>query len=442
MAVSDRVLRNIESEPIFGLLSATSPHFHLLYYCLFRGSCSIRVFMRYVVYIYVSLLLLLTGCNNRLPENAAALFGTWFIHPTFQNRTAVEELALSAEGVDSLVQVIRSRTLLSGPATVQLRDENHTRYTVGYDTPDSFSFDSTYPLIIYLHGGVGTLKNTKGEKAYLMFSDLQDSMPLFLASPSANRQAPWWSEAGLNRILQTLRFMSLHFPVDPQKVFLAGVSDGATGCYAAANTIAAPFAGFFSISGFGGMLPRLGMELYPANLMQRPIYDIHAGKDRLYPIEMVNGFLDQLERNGVAIKRKVYPEEQHGFDYRSEEYDTLTALIRRWSKPQRASVKWHFLPGYPARPDNLLSWRVQQNEKASCSAFWRNDSLHISTDNLKSVGVISPISERRKITVKTEDFSMSISPAHESNQLLMDKMQHFCFPNINRKNCYRIELNI
>jgi hypothetical protein len=41
--------------------------------------------------------------------------------------------------------------------------------------------------------------------------------------------------------------------------------------------------------------------------MQRPIYNVNAGRDRLYPIDMVEKFLDAMEREGVGVMRRTYP---------------------------------------------------------------------------------------------------------------------------------------
>jgi dienelactone hydrolase len=186
--------------------------------------------------------------------------------------------------------------------------------------------------MVYLHGGIGTQLNTKGEAAYLMLSPLSDSMPLFLASPSANRFSPWWSECGHERILQTVRYMTLNYPVDPDRIILAGVSDGATGCYAVANKTSTPFAGFIAISGFGGLLPQLGIKLDPSNLARRPIYNINADGDHLYPVDAVNQFLDWCDAQGLDIQRKIYAGEKHGFDYRDREFCTIAAIVRNWRK--------------------------------------------------------------------------------------------------------------
>ena len=320
------------------------------------------------------------ACGITTGEPATApLFEQWFVTAGGAPPTALRQARRSA--LDSLRDAIR-RSRGPGNGSVVLTDTSGTAYTMGFGTPTAYRNDSTYPLIIYLHGGTGAARSDKGEHAWEMLGILSDSMQLFFASPSAGRDAFWWSPTGLSRILQTLRYMSLHYPVNPRKVFLAGVSDGATGCWAAANTIAAPFAGFIAISGFGGMLPQLGMELRPENLMQRPIYDINAGRDRLYPLAAVNSFLDRLEQQGVGIRRKVYPDEEHGFDYRDRERSTLCSLVRTWSLPAAGPVNWHAPRGYPFSVTGVVAARRSANGSFSLREYRRNDTVFLETAGL------------------------------------------------------------
>jgi hypothetical protein len=277
----------------------------------------------------------------------------------------------------------------AGTVRVWLMDSAGFSYRLGYSTPSEIRRDTTYPLIIYLHGGVGTERNDKGDSAFTMLSPLADTFKLFLASPSANRFVPWWSPSGLSRILQTLRFMTLHYPVNSRKVFLAGVSDGATGCYAAANTIPAPFAGFIAVSGFGGMLPALGMRLEPGNLKQRPIYNVNAGLDHIYPVEEVKGFVRLMQEQGVGITSRIYPEEKHGFDYRAKEMGSLANLVRTWSRPENTGISWAFVPEVPNLPDNCLSWTLS-SDNASVHAFWRRDTLVVRVKGVRSLTASFP----------------------------------------------------
>jgi len=218
--------------------------------------------------------------------------------------------------------------------SVVLSDSDGTPYTLGIGLPNRFERGRAYPLIVYLHGGIGTEVSDKGARAWEMLGGLRDCVDVLLASPSGNRFAPWWTPRGMSRVARAVEYMGVMYAVDSAKVFLAGVSDGATGCYAVASTPSAsrPFAGFFAISGFGGMLPDLGVRLSPENMRGRPIYNIQGGQDKLYPITLVNGFIDYLQKNGVPVTSKVYPEEGHGFDYREQEFQELARLIGEWAR--------------------------------------------------------------------------------------------------------------
>ena len=306
----------------------------------------------------------------------------WFLNPSSPADQMLRSCALDSIVLRNAIQETRRNSPL-GDIRVRLTDSTGSVYGLGYRTPASIRQDTTYPLIIYLHGGIGSERNDKGDSAFLMLESLADTFSLFLASPSANRYALWWSPVGLARILQTLRYMTLHYPINPDKVFLAGVSDGATGCYAAANTIAAPFAGFIAVSGFGGMLPSLGMQLVPANLMQRPIYNINAGRDRIYPIDAVKQFIADLRAQGVGIIEKTYDEEEHGFDYRAKEMGTLAGYIRTWSRPQSPYTAWTIVPGVPNLLDHIIHWQTSGND-AFIRLMWSHDTLIVRSLGLAS----------------------------------------------------------
>ena len=217
---------------------------------------------------------------------------------------------------------------------VTVSDSDGTPYALGIGLPRRFDRNRAYPLIVYLHGGIGTEISTKGERAWEMLGGLRDSIDIILASPSGNRFAAWWSQRGMARIVHAVRYVSIMYDIDTNKIFLAGVSDGATGCYAVASALggSGPFAGFFAVSGYGGMLPNLGVQLSIDNLKARPIYNINGAKDHLYPIDAVNAFVAYLRESGVQITDKVYPNEDHGFDYKEREYSEFIQRIKEWSR--------------------------------------------------------------------------------------------------------------
>ena len=385
-------------------------------------------------------LFLLSSCQNPLPENIDSTFADWFINPGTEKKKLLLSYKLSGKVLDSLSTTIRSREIKTGKFSCTLFDQDGTEHRLGFATPGIIADNTLYPLIVYLHGGIGTKGNDKGESAYEMFRFLADTIDIFLASPSGNRTAPWWSRTGLERILRTVRYMTLHFPIDPNRIFLAGVSDGATSCYAAANAIPGPFAGFIAISGYGGMLNRLGIQLHPSNLMQRPIYNINAGKDRLYNPQAVKQFLDWLEQNGVFVKQKFYPDEEHGFEYREKETATLAEIINTWNRPHRETVAWTIVKEVSNYADNLLQWETCGNEKNHrITAYWQKDTLNVKTDGICSFTMISDRKVNGKLFYKTSKQEAGpLEPVTLTTSLYLDLMQNMCYPGIAEKTLFQI----
>jgi len=382
------------------------------------------------------------GCSEKpLPAASESEILDYFVNPSPRAR-----LKLAAERADSATIIAAFRSARNGFATgiqkAWLTDTAGSSYCLGYVTPAAIASDTTYPLIIYLHGGTGSPRNDKGDSAFRMLSDLADTFKLFIASPSANRDTPWWSAGGLYRILQALRFMSLHYPINPDKVFLAGVSDGATGCYAAANTIPAPFAGFIAVSGFGGMLPMVGMPIAPGNLKGRLIYNVNAGHDRIYPIENVEDFIHTLHDQGVSVLSKVYPDELHGFSYRHKEMGTLANMLRTWSKPLSRRISWTFIDGFPNCPDDILDCKTVSRE-AELVGFWSHDTLSLRWKGIDAVTLYFPtVTAPRKVVcnlLSDEGKTRTCSAAKLTWLESLDLMVHTGFPNFSRENVYRIK---
>ena len=406
----------------------------------------IRFLFQCIAPLSLAACVLLSGCHAQtaLPPHAADLYGRWFLNPS----PALADSLLSYRGFidkqDSIAlaaqQIYRGAC---GAKTTVLVDKFNASYTVGWKTPTQVRYDTAYPLIVYLHGGTGTELTTKGELAYAMLSSLADTFNLFLASPSANRYAPWWSPAGMSRILQTVRFMTLCYPINPDKIFLAGVSDGATGCYCAANTICDPFAGFIAISGYGGMLASLGITLNPGNLMQRPILNINAGRDRIYPLQQVLQFLSWLEQNGVSVEHREYPDEEHGFDYRQREYGNLAAIIRTWSRPEaRNSVSWEFTQGFPNVPSHCIGWELQNNASgAGINAYWNSDTLKVRAAGLAAATcAFSGMSKTSVFVSVNGSPARRLRPEKQDGQTLLALALHQLFPRVRPQAVFRIKI--
>jgi len=384
-------------------------------------------------------LLFNVSCEAQKPLQSSRL-AEWYINATDAALDSIKNYYASPKEFDSLINVIRT-TDKGSAGTFSLAMEPYN--ILGWKTPDTILPDTTYPLIVYLHGGTGCELPEKGIRAWDMLTPLADTFHIFLASPSADRNTPWWSAEGLKRIEQTVRFMTLHYPINPDKIFLAGVSDGATGCYAAANCINGPFAGFFAISGFGGMLPQTGMKLIPPNLSQRPIYNVNAGKDRIFPLTYVLQFIEWLKQNGVAVEHREYPDEEHGFDYRPKEFGTLAQYMRSWSHhPSSHTIRYTFLPGFPVNTDYIIDAILDSTiQSPTITANRSGDTITMATNGLRELLVSFPDKHNGMLYVINNGRACkAVKPQNMSAELTLKQMLHTCIFASGTTAIYRIRL--
>lgn len=395
---------------------------------------------RVLSFLFLLTAALCSGCLRQSPRPVPLeLFNDCFVNPSPEKLVRLRSGPADTAGLGAGLAALRKKSL-SGCLHEVLIDKAGFPYHLGFLTPAAVRADTAYPLVLYLHGGTGTERIDKGDSAFFMLRALADSCPLFLASPSANRYAPWWSDAGLLRILQSLRYMALHYPIDPAKVFLAGVSDGATGCWAAANSIPAPFAGFIAVSGFGGMLPALGMRLFPGNMANRPLYNVNAGRDRIYPLDQVQLFVAEMQQQGVPVTLKTYPDELHGFDYKEKEMATLAGIIRAWKRPETAGVSWTFMPGFPNLPDNLISWDTDPGN-AFIELSLQRDTATVRASGVRSCIWAPPGSLTRESIVCrfAEGRVRALKPVKKTWPCQVELLFNRCFPRPSGACFYRIK---
>jgi hypothetical protein len=176
------------------------------------------------------------------------------------------------------------------------------------------------------------------------------------------------------------------------------------------------------------MLPDFGIRLFPGNLMQRPIYSIQAGNDRLYPVLEVNRFLDQLEQEGVRIRRALYPDEEHGFEYRARETGALLEILRTWRRPDQ----WHIacfnvIPDIQ-RADNLITCQFP-GESGWVTAYRTSDTLHIQTSGI--VSCLLRMQDRPGSSIFytiNRKFQGKITIEKPSSRHYLEILSHSCYP--------------
>ena len=328
--------------------------------------------------------MIFAGCQaGPVHLNTAASADAWFVD------SASVSIRQKNFPIPDSLPVKPVSTAIAGIDTPVIRmtcPETGLQYSLGLRTPKGWDVSKKYPLIVYLHGGNVSDRDDKGSRAWDMYSFIADTIPVFVASPSANRYAPWWTAAGMERVLQAVRYMTLHYPIDPDRIILAGVSDGAAGCFLAAQTIPAPFAGFIAVSGYGGILTQFNIPIIPEDMQTRPFLVLNNGNDRIYPAVQTKDFAAQLKAAGVNLAFRMNDTALHGFDYKMLERDSICALIDRWRKPHVRNVIWAALPQLPICTDNIVTAKFDPAVQVPLiRAEFKGDVIELNSSGVNEV---------------------------------------------------------
>lgn len=188
----------------------------------------------------------------------------------------LKSLRVSNEEVKSILRNRRPESI--GTTGLQLNLEkslNGKSYPYALYVPTSAKMGDSYPLMIVLHGMGGSGNNTIPKWVDRLAEDF------IILCPSYPMGA-WWAQPAEDLVLQLIQEVQAKYPVDPNRVFLAGLSNGAIGAYMIGMFYPDRFAGIVPIA--SGITPRYMHFL--VNLKNTPIYIIQGVHDPVFPIQL------------------------------------------------------------------------------------------------------------------------------------------------------------
>ncbi len=159
--------------------------------------------------------------------------------------------------------------------------------------PKSHQADAkrTYPVLLFLHGAGGNLRF-----GFQQGLSLMEKEGFILACPTY-KNGDWWTPEGTAFALRVLDDISSKYRVDPKRVLIGGVSNGATGAWAVSQQHKKRFAGVISICGAFGGRPPTKPDPGP------PLYIVHGEKDVVIPAVLSRtAFAALKHRKGTVYK--------------------------------------------------------------------------------------------------------------------------------------------
>jgi predicted esterase len=271
---------------------------------------------------------------------------------------------------------------------IQVRGQTH-RY--GLYVPPSYRPTKDYALVICLHGA-GFTGDTYLERWQARLDD-----EYILACPTHPR-GTWWTRQAEELVLTTIRDVQARYRVDPDRVFLTGMSNGGVGTYLIGAHHAPLFAGLAPMAG------GLDDVLWPflENLRHTPVYVIHGARDQVMPVELSRSIALELTRLGYDF---VYREHDRihpmagGHFFPREELPELVAWFgthRRNPLPKSLTVV------RDATHLSSFGWvRIDATDRIAAFSESLTDSRDEATANRIYARLQAEILEPNRIEVRT-----------------------------------------
>lgn len=163
--------------------------------------------------------------------------------------------------------------------------------------------DEMSALLLFLHGGGEGGQDIKLVKKHGPPREIENgrSLPFYVASPRNPSQTQFWDDQMLIRLVDRLQH---DLELDPDRIYLAGMSRGAFGAWRLAIQNPDRFAALIAVCG-GGDLP------YLKRIRHLPIWCFHGLKDDVIPFSESERLVQELKELGNDVRFTVYPEADH-----------------------------------------------------------------------------------------------------------------------------------
>ena len=113
-------------------------------------------------------------------------------------------------------------------------------------------------------------------------------------------------DEGINKLANFIDYASANYPIDPEKLYLLGFSQGAIVSMTLAVTLGNKIKGIVALSGY---IPQFVKEEYMINVGNHlSVFISHGEFDQVLPYEWGKENVDYFTKLGVPITFKTYPE--------------------------------------------------------------------------------------------------------------------------------------
>jgi poly(3-hydroxybutyrate) depolymerase len=180
-----------------------------------------------------------------------------------------------------------------------------------YFVPPGYDGSQAYPLILFLHGSgergddnEAQLNNNANGAMRLLDDDNLALQPVFMIAPQCPADG-WWSGGTLLSAIGTIDQISTSYNIDPDRVYITGLSMGGMGTWSAVTAEPDRFAAAVPMSGSGDTNPAPSVAMLP-------FWFFHANDDGTVPVAGSDDLVAALRDAGGNVVYTRYDTGGHG----------------------------------------------------------------------------------------------------------------------------------
>ena len=226
-----------------------------------------------------------------------------------------------------------------------LTRENRDGVEHGYvvRVPESYDPAARYPAIVYLHGGVSRPKREDG--TWWRREERLARDDAIVVAPASWDESLWWQDSQIENLAGVLNDLKRTWNVDENRVYLIGISDGATGAFYHAMKATTPWAAFLPLNGhpvvLGNPASDVDGEMHVTNLRNKPLFIVNGGRDPLYPVASVTPFMRLFQQAGVFLDFRPQADAGHDVSWWDDEKPAMDEFMtERARRPLPARLSW------------------------------------------------------------------------------------------------------
>jgi predicted peptidase len=206
------------------------------------------------------------------------------------------------------------------------------RYLLALPRDYSTNGDARHPLILFLHGRgeCGDDLSLVKRHGLAKVVEAADDFPFIVVSPQCATDRDW--SAYNDTLIALLDELTAALPVDPQRIYLTGLSLGGRGTWELAYLHPRRFAAIAPVCGRIPDVPDFLANI--CVLKDMPIWVFHGAKDARVPITNSERMVAALRDCGNTVRFTVYPEAGHDSWTQTYNNPELYAWFRQQSLPR------------------------------------------------------------------------------------------------------------